>query len=465
MLKCLGMNYSFVDLKKTVELLKSQITRAFFSNITVINSRDFLVVFSSNHKEKFLISLNHQCPFMSYVDINESVPTIAGSLNDNLRKYIRDAQVMEVKLLNDDRVVEFTLSKSNDFFDKETHYLVLEMIPHRANLIILNDKRVIEFAMHTTTLEVSHPIMKGIVYQPANKADNFINSSDEHSLSEIKDFATNYFLESKNNRLKEKYNVLLKHFKSRLKSLKTKQKVINEEINNATKNLSYMDHGNMLLALANSPEDLKEYLTDNGLTLNEDLTIGQNANYFFKKYKKAKRTIEMDSVELVKANNEIERLTVVLNNVQFMNDDDLLEVAEEYLPHKFKTVVNGKKKKTNISYVEVENTKIYFGKSAKQNNELTFNKAQKDHYFLHIKDYTGSHVIIASNNPSDKVIQTAAEICLILSNKESGEVQYTQVKNIKKGTALGEALLKQYQLIIIKNINKDTIDLIIHSQI
>ena len=45
---------------------------------------------------------------------------------------------------------------------------------------------------------------------------------------------------------------------------------------------------------------------------------------------------------------------------------------------------------------------------------------------------------------------------LLLSNKNVGDVQVTLVKNIKKGSQLGEALLSSYETYTINNIREQT---------
>ena len=107
-----------------------------------------------------------------------------------------------------------------------------------------------------------------------------------------------------------------------------------------------------------------------------------------------------------------------------------------------------------------EGVKILYGKNASSNNELTFKVANKDDYYLHIKDYHGAHVIIRDVNPSNEVKLVAAELCLILSNKEAGDVMITNMKNVKKGHALGEANLLNYSVITLNKVRAETINLL-----
>ena len=79
---------------------------------------------------------------------------------------------------------------------------------------------------------------------------------------------------------------------------------------------------------------------------------------------------------------------------------------------------------------------------------------------MHIKDYHGAHVIIRNNNPSNEEKLLAAELCLILSNKSAGEIMIAPMKDVKKGQALGEALLQNYSLIVLNEVRQSTIELL-----
>ena len=72
-----------------IELLE-KVNGSFISNVTLISNMDFILSFSHFRKEKLLISLNHQSPFLSLIETDESFQTIMGVLNDVLRKEIND---------------------------------------------------------------------------------------------------------------------------------------------------------------------------------------------------------------------------------------------------------------------------------------------------------------------------------------------------------------------------------------
>ena len=158
-----------------------------------------------------------------------------------------------------------------------------------------------------------------------------------------------------------------------------------------------------------------------------------------------------------KAKEESEYLEYIQATSKFMNDDELLSLCQELLPKQ-----NQKKKALPIKYgtILLGNTKILYGKNASSNNELTFKVANKDDYYLHIKDYHGAHVIIKNNKPTNEEKLLAAELCLILSNKTAGEVMIASMKDVKKGQALGEAQVLNYSLIVLNKVRETTVDLL-----
>ena len=97
--------YSYPAFIKIVNELKSKIVGCKINNVTIINSHDFLCSLSMVKGEKLLISLNHQHPFLSLINVKEVAPTIMGKLNELLRKLLKDAYIVNVDLVNDDRIV------------------------------------------------------------------------------------------------------------------------------------------------------------------------------------------------------------------------------------------------------------------------------------------------------------------------------------------------------------------------
>ena len=450
-------NFTYFAFTKIIDELKEKIVGCKINNITVINSHDFLCSLSMVKGEKLLISLNHQHPFLSLINVKEVAPTIMGKLNELLRKLLKDAYIVDIGLVNDDRIVCFKMQKANDFYEKVSFNVYLECIPQRANLVFVDADNKIMHALHYAPITSSRPILNGLSYElPAHSS--LLKENNAPELEELKKTAEKYYIDALEVHKKEKFTPLYRYIKTRIKSLNKKSVVLAKEIEEAESHLTDAEHGNYLLAFLNEPELLEQYIKDNNLLLDKDKSVVENANQLFKKYKKSKRTIEMANIEVNKAKEESDYLSYLLASSQYMNDDELLTLSMELLPKQ-----NQKKKSVPIKYGTIiyDGVKILYGKNASSNNELTFKVATKDDWYLHIKDYHGAHIIIKDPNPSNEVKLVAAELALILSNKSAGEIMIAKTKDVKKGHALGEANLLNYSTIVLNEVRESSKELLL----
>lgn len=436
------------------EDLDKKILNSFITNVVVINSHDILLSFSFYNKEKLIISLNHSSPFLGFVSPDFNSHTVLGQLNDNLRKYLKGSYIVSIDILNNDRVLKFTLHKSNEFYEKETYYLVLELIPTISNLIFLDNKENIIFAKHYSDLSASRPIIQKMKYLPLVKNKELERGSFNYQ--KYQDDISKYVLESINLKQKEKALPLYNHLKTKVKSLKRKQKVLQSELEDATSKLIYKEYGEALLTYIDDKEELDKIIELISSIYNKDISIEENASNLFNKYKKYKRTIENDSRELEIASKEIEDFERILNIFEYLSEEEISELSQKYLPKQ----VNKKKKElppSNAPYfVTYNNIRIGFGKNKEHNNILTFKKASKEDTFIHVANKSASHVIIFSNKFDKDVLLVGLEIALLLSGEKDAELQVSKVKDIKKGHSIGQVLLNKYESYNLREVRDST---------
>lgn len=445
-------------LEEVVYEMREKITSSHISQITVVNSTDLFMQFSFYNKEKLFISLNHQNPFISFINRDFNLPTIKGGFSENLRKNIKNALISDISTLGNDRIIIFTLTKTDDFFIKHNFYLVIELIPTKSNLLILDkDKRII-YAYHHTDLSSKRPIVKGLVYE-APESKN-LTKKEGNSLEELKNYASSYLLEAEDKKKRESQKPLYDFLVGRLKSLKKKLQVLNQEIEIAEQGLIYKEYGENIFAYSYDQDLLKEYINELGEKYNPLLNPTENANKFFNKYKKNKRTIELDNEEIKKTNQQIIEIENIINVFTYLDEEEINELYNKYLSFKMDKLKKVKADARLPYYIEVGNTMIGFGKNAKQNEYLTFKKASKNALFFHINEFSGSHIVIFSDTPSKEEMLIASELCLILSNKEVGDVKYTEITNIKKASHAGEVIMDKYQLITLRSVRDQTYKLL-----
>ena len=446
-------------LKQINAELNEKILRNHISAISVVNSTDILMQLSFNNQEKLFISLNHSSPFISLVPYRINFPTMKGGLSENLRSLIKTSAITAVNLINNDRVMEFTLQRSNEFFEHVTLYLILELIPTKANLFILNADRQILYAYHYVDITKARPVIKGMKYEPYPQKD--LLEEEDMDLRAYKNDVVSYINQAEEKRKKEELKPLYTHLQGRKKSLNKKLNVLAKEIRVAESHFIYKEYGEAIFSYIYDEEALKKYIEENlSDTYDHRLDYVGNANRYFKLYKKSKKTIEMNEIEIEKANAALKEVENALNVFYLLDEDEIKELYSIYLPHQSKNLKKSRVDARLPYYVTVNGVKIGYGKNSKQNEYLSFKKAHKTDLYFHIKDYHGCHVIVFDEHPNNEVMLIASEITLLLSGQESGSVQYTKVANIKKGRQPGEALLDSYQEIVIKEVRPFTLSLL-----
>jgi predicted ribosome quality control (RQC) complex YloA/Tae2 family protein len=114
----------------------------------------------------------------------------------------------------------------------------------------------------------------------------------------------------------------------------------------------------------------------------------------------------------------------------------------------FELFSEGKKDKfPNIQKLDIDGFVVYVGKDAKSNDHLTFNRADKEDIWMHVKGVPGSHVVIRvrENLPIDSVIKKAAELAKKNSkaSKDSkATVVYCQRRFVKKEPNMNDGQVK-----------------------
>lgn len=247
---------------------------------------------------------------------------------------------------------------------------------------------------------------------------------------------------------------------------------LKQDLANARKHLCYMEYGQIIYLYQGEISKGDTLLERDGysIPLQPNLDGPNNANRYFKLYRKAKSAITI-LTELIE-NAEAEKHYLKMKRNEAMNGTprDIMELKSELLETgyiKERQTRKGQIRKVNKRktyephYLCYGNGKIGFGMNGLQNEELTFNIAKKENLFLHVKDYPGSHVVILSGGENPEVIRLGCELALYLSHMDSGEVMIAEKKHVKKNPAkIGLVSVLKYQTLMIKYIRKESLELI-----
>ena len=198
--------------------------------------------------------------------------------------------------------------------------------------------------------------------------------------------------------------------------------------------------------------EVTNYYTNEPFVIPLDPTLDamENAKKYFDKYAKLKRTGEALSSYILETENEIKHLESIETSLSIAETEgDLAAIKEELQEYGFIKKHSGKKtnrisKSQPLHFVDDNGFHIYVGKNNYQNDQLTFKFATGNDWWFHVKQMTGSHVIVKSENKElpDSTYEYAAALAAYYSSgrdNEKVEIDYLQKKNVKKpnGSAPG----------------------------
>lgn len=185
-------------------------------------------------------------------------------------------------------------------------------------------------------------------------------------------------------------------------------------------------------------EDLK-------IPLDDQLSAKENAQKYFDKYNKLKRTFEAVTEQIKETRQEIDHLESVSAALDIaLKEEDLVQIKEELMEYgyiKHRRIGDKKPKITSkpFHYLSSDGFHIYVGKNNYQNEELTFKVASGNDWWFHAKGIPGSHVIVKAEGKElpDRAFEEAGALAAYYSKgrqNDKVEVDYVQKKQIKKVT-------------------------------
>lgn len=204
-----------------------------------------------------------------------------------------------------------------------------------------------------------------------------------------------------------------------------------------------------------------EKLSKIKITLDPFLTAAQNAQKYYKEYRKLKTSEIFLTEQIKKAQNELNYIESVIEELSRVNlEAEIAEIKQELTEQGYiKESTNNRKKEKPLEplqFISSEGFKILVGRNNIQNDKLTLHKSKKEDIWFHAKDIPGSHTVIITENkiPGDNTIMQAAMLAAFYSkaqNSSNVAVDYTKVKNVHKpnGAKPGMVIYVNYNTLFV----------------
>lgn len=342
---------------------------------------------------------------------------------------------------------EITESLENFFFfskafAKQCEHTSLEKLKYYVNLKGLSPAISQDYKEFTLFSElITNPII-------FNSVNDMIDEYFSHHIEENK-------IKTLNQELKTLINKkLTKHSKNKSLML--------EQLEKEEKGFTYRLFGDLVMANLYNGKDFTQSITVLNWENNENITIEldpllslkENANKFYKRYNKSKKTIEKLNEMLEENEIQLDYLSQTLYALEeAATYEELQEIKSEILPL-FQPEKRQKNNTIDLLEKEISGFKVYIGRNNKQNDYIVSKLSKDEDYWFHTQGCAGSHVLLKCAAPTDELIYECAKLAKNYSSAKLSSkvgVIYTQRKHIKKPpkAPLGYVTYKNEQEIII----------------
>ncbi|MCF7924071.1 MAG: NFACT family protein [Candidatus Izimaplasma sp.] len=514
-------------LKYLAKELNNELTTGKIQKVSQISKTDFLYLIRAQGENKNLyLSLSTSLSRLHLIEANNEHFISPGGFCMFMRKHLEGGTIHSIETLNNDRIIEVSLSNVNDLGDKVLYKMIIELFGRYANLIILNSEdKIINAYKHIHPFEdINRTIINGYKYsipednkidpENLNKIETFfarenitykdiienirgispllakailkkanfaelklfdsylellnkpinptlkleskpkfyfidIFSEPKQHFNTISNLLEHYFQERSNKeKVKQIHKYLLTFTKTHLNRNKNKLEKLTKDYKKAENNEIYRIKGDLIIQDQHKISNTDYKYTGYSYEIDQDLDIDldrkysviENANKYYKRYKKLKSALKHIKKQIILTKHEINYFINLKQQIENnFNLNDLEEIKEElvnlkYLP-KRKSKKQTKAKLNFDTYIDSLGIKIVVGKNNLQNNYLTHKFAKKNYVWFHVQNQSGSHTIVCDENLKEETIRSAANLAAYFSksrNSSSVAVDYTQVKNIKK---------------------------------
>ncbi len=173
-----------------------------------------------------------------------------------------------------------------------------------------------------------------------------------------------------------------------------------------------------------------------------ELGPAENAERYFKEYRKLKNAETILTKLINEGENELEYLKTVSDELSRAElERETGEIREElirggYLKRRGRPAPKKNQKPEFAEFVSPGGFRVAVGRNNLQNDELTHKTAGRRDIWFHVQKAPGSHVVLFTDGaaPGPEDMEFAASLAVRFSSKRGGsaEVDYTEVANLKK---------------------------------
>jgi predicted ribosome quality control (RQC) complex YloA/Tae2 family protein len=385
-----------------------------------------------------------------------------------MRASLGGGSLLSVTRDKDERIVRFSFSVNDDLGDTRNYSLVAQLTGRSANLLLLDSAGVVTQAWRRPRGEgqkvddLYTPPMPQVKATKQASEPLQLTRGDSPTISAAADkhyrqLDVEHEFESLAGNLVAK---LRKEISKRQKlRANLKQDLVTHGNPEEHKRL-----GDLLLAnisgakRAGKRVSLTDYYAEGTPTIeievDENSSLQEAASESFSRYTKAKRAVEEIGSRLLQLDKDLEELDEKRVRLEAAIAGREVAVLAEFEERKVRPTAARKKQKASLTlpgmrrYRSSDGYEVLVGRTARDNDQLTFRVARPNDLWLHAGDYPGSHVIVRNSSRSEipqRTIIEAAQLAAKFSQASKDAkvtIHYTRRKFLSKPKGAAPGLVR-----------------------
>lgn len=383
----------------------------------------------------------------------QSTPPAPFSLT--LRKELADTELKAIEKDAADRIVRFDFEGRDDLGNPKRRVLVAQLTGRSANLLLLDADNWIVQTARKTEGEGQRPgdpyrgpegRGESTAAQRESKLIRQIRAGESASASEAADSYFTSLLEQRT------FAARAGAARAELRKKIAQQEKLLKQLEGDLKSHEDAEHqkrvGDLLLANLTTGRregnhvELIDYFADDGSTiqieLDQSVSFQEEANRRFGLYSRSKRAVAQIKVRIAAVEDRLRKLK--LEQASLEKDIDARHLDEK--PSTRAPAGGSKNAVQKIPgtrrYISSDDFEILVGRTANDNDQLTFKVARPNDLWLHAADYGGSHVVVRNSTKKEiphLTLIEAAQLAAYFSQAKKDpkvDVHYTERKFVSK---------------------------------
>lgn len=414
---------------------------------------DTVIIFLRRPGRSFSILLSAHSQSSRLHVLSQTIPNSPNppSFCQYLRAHLLGAKIHRLTQTPHDRIVWFELKKTERVF-----FLVVALIGRSANIFVLDARTTVLRSIKASRQIVGQPFTLSPcpwTVETPRELFPLIHGDDKIRFPVSERIETAHLISERNAFIQNERHQRIAHLRKHAKKLHRRVMKLTQEFEKVSAYREYGRYGELLKSHVSTlrkgqrqiavVDYFDETLPELTLPLNPEKDGPENLKDYFRKYGKftgaqknlVPRLQEMKN-ELGALKNELQTLECETMDRDPKHKIDQRETVSRENPRR--TTPKTQTATPYRHFCSQDGHAIWVGKSATDNDVLTFKASKPDDLWLHARGTPGSHVIIKLEKKQQvphETLKDAATLALFYSDLRKsgkGEVIYTLRKNVRK---------------------------------